>query len=187
MNQKSETANKTIQERINESEVVGSDETGCRVNGKKHWFHVWQNQFLTFIVSSASRGHNVIEEYEEYFPKSFIHSFYVSDCWASQLKTKAKAHQLCMAHLLRELLNFEKSLQDSWSVKMKELFYRAIELKHTMLAEDYQNLPEENCLANIQIKDKMLYLILQERKLAMNTLGIEPENDFITNGIIAKV
>ncbi|MDR0573719.1 MAG: hypothetical protein LBG96_06755 [Tannerella sp.] len=34
MNQKSETANKTIQECINESEVAGSDETGCRVNGK---------------------------------------------------------------------------------------------------------------------------------------------------------
>ena len=150
MNQKSETANKTIQERINESEVAGSDETGCRVNGKKHWFHVWQNQFLTFIVSSSGRGHNVIEEY---FPKSFLHSFYVSDCWASQLKTKAKAHQPCMAHLLRELLNFEKSLQDSWSVKMKELFYRAIELKHTMLTEDYQNPPEEVAILNRELDE----------------------------------
>ena len=32
-----------IRERIVESAVVGADETGCRVNGKKHWFHVWQN------------------------------------------------------------------------------------------------------------------------------------------------
>ncbi|MDR1203173.1 MAG: transposase [Tannerellaceae bacterium] len=59
------------------------------------------------------------------------------------LKTKAKAHQLCTAHLLRELLNFEKSLHDSWSVRMKELLYRAIALKHTVLAEDYQNPSEE--------------------------------------------
>jgi hypothetical protein len=60
-----------------------------------------------------------------------------------QLKTKAKAHQLCTAHLLRELLNFEKSLHDPWSVRMKELLYRAIALKRTVLAEDYQNPSEE--------------------------------------------
>jgi hypothetical protein len=103
MSQKSEVAYRAIQDRITKSEVVGSDETGCRVNGKKHWFHVWQNSLLTFIVPFASRGHRVIEEY---FPGGFLHSFYVSDCWASQLKTQAKAHQLCIAHLLRELLNF---------------------------------------------------------------------------------
>jgi uncharacterized small protein (DUF1192 family) len=140
MSQKSEVACRTIQERILKSEVVEPDETGCRVNGKRHWFHVWQNSVLTFIVSFASRGHRVMEEY---FPDGFIQSFYVSDCWASQLKTKAKAHQLCIAHLLRELLNFEKSLHDTWSVGMKELLYRAIALKRTMLTEDYQNLPEE--------------------------------------------
>jgi transposase-like protein len=77
----------------------------------------------------------------------------VSDCWASQLKTKAKAHQLCTVHLLRELLNFEKSLQDDWSVKMKELLYRAITLKRTMLAEDYQNPPEEVAILNRELDE----------------------------------
>ncbi|MDR3141911.1 MAG: transposase, partial [Tannerellaceae bacterium] len=96
------------------------------LNGKKSWIHVWQNSVLTFIISFASRGHRVIEEY---FPGGFLQSFYVSDCRASQLK--AKAHPLCTAHLLRELLNFEKSLHDAWSVRMKELFYRAIALKRT--------------------------------------------------------
>jgi hypothetical protein len=28
------------------------------------------------------------------------------------LKTQAKTHQLCTAHLLRELLNFEKNLKE---------------------------------------------------------------------------
>ncbi|MDR2679804.1 MAG: transposase, partial [Tannerella sp.] len=150
MSQKSEVAYAAIRERIIESEVVGSDETGCRVNGKKHWFHVWQNSMLTFIVSFANRGHRVIEEY---FPGGFLHSFYVSDCWASRLKTAAKAHQLCIAHLLRELLNFEKSLQDSWSVKMQGLLYRAIVLKRTMLAEDYRNPPEEVALLNRELDE----------------------------------
>jgi transposase len=139
MSQKSELAYQTIQQEINTSAVVGSDETGCRVNGKKHRFHVWQNSCLTFIVAFSGRGHKVIEEY---FPDGFLHSFYVSDCWASQLKTKAKAHQLCTAHLLRELLNFEKSLQDTWSVQMKDLLYRAISLKGSMSIEDYHTPPK---------------------------------------------
>ena len=150
MSQKAEIAYKAIREGIIKSEVVGSDETGCRVNGKKHWFHVWQSSLLTFIVSFASRGHSVIEEY---FPDGFLQSFYVSDCWASQLKTKAKAHQLCIAHLLRELLNFEKSLKDTWSVKMKDLLYRTIALKRTMLAEDYQNPPEEVAILNRELDE----------------------------------
>jgi transposase len=88
---------------------------------------------------------------EEYFPGGFLHSFYVSDCWASQLKTPAKAHQLCIAHLLRELLNFEKSLKDSWSVKVKELLYRALSLKDRMSIEDYQNPPEEVSMLNKEL------------------------------------
>jgi transposase len=150
MSQKSEVAYKAIRDRLLKSETVGSDETGCRVNGKKHWFHVWQTNILTFIVSFASRGHRVIEEY---FPGGFLQSFYVSDCWASQLKTKAGAHQLCTAHLLRELLNFEKSLQDAWSVKMKDLLYRAIALKGRMSAEDYRNPTEEVSVLNNELNE----------------------------------
>jgi hypothetical protein len=50
---------------------------------------------------------------------------------------------MCIAHLLRELLNIEKSLKDSWSVRMKDLLYRALSLKGRMSVEDYQNPPEE--------------------------------------------
>jgi transposase-like protein len=74
---------------------------------------------------------------EKYFPGGFIHSFYVSDCWASQLKVKARAHQLCMAHLLRELTNFVENLGSQWSVRMKKLFLSAIELKSKMSKNDY--------------------------------------------------
>jgi hypothetical protein len=118
MSEKSGTAYSEIQNRIAASEVVGADETGCRVNGKKHWFHVWQNKCLTFIVSFKSRGHRVIEEY---FPGRFL--YYVSDCWASQLKTKAGRHQLCLAHLLRELLNFEQALKSDRCICIYPLLF----------------------------------------------------------------
>ena len=148
--QKAQPIYDVIRGKIQQSEVVGSDETGCRVNGKKHWFHVWQNNFLTFIVAFASRGHKVMENY---FADGFNHSIYTSDCWASQLKVKAKAHQLCMAHLLRELTNFVENLDSQWSFNVKALFQRAIELKNKMTEEDYRDPPEEIKAFNVQLDE----------------------------------
>ena len=136
LSSKAASAYETIRQRIESCEVVGSDETGCRVNGKKYWFHAWQSRFLTFIAAFAHRSYEVAEQY---FPDGFHRSFYVSDCYASQLKTPARAHQLCIAHLLRELLNFEKNLKSKWSMKMKGLLYQALELKKSMTGDDYRN------------------------------------------------
>ena len=150
LSQKANIAYETIREKVQSSPVIGADETGCRVNGKKHWFHVWQNNLLTFIVSFASRGHKVIETY---FEGGFIHSFYVSDCWSSQLKVKARRHQLCLAHLLRELTNFVENLNSEWSVQMKGLFIRALELKNKMTENDYLNPPEEIAGLNTELDE----------------------------------
>jgi transposase len=149
---KAQSAYESIRVRVQQSEVVGADETGCRVNGKKHWFHVWQTSLLTFIVSFASRGYKVIEQY---FEDGFPLSSYISDCWSSQLKVKARKHQLCMAHLLRELTNFAENLGSEWSAQMKGLFMRAIEQKRQMTENDYLNPPEE--IANLGIElDELL-------------------------------
>lgn len=152
MAQKSTSAYQTIKERILESKVIGADETGCRVNGKKHWFHVWQTKTLTFIVSFASRGYSVIEKY---FSDGFPFSVYVSDCWASQLKVPAMVRQLCMAHLLRELTNFARNLNSQWSAQMKQLFLKAIELKKNMTTDDYLTLSSEVVELNEEL-DKLL-------------------------------
>jgi transposase len=136
MSDKISSTYEMIRQWIQSAPEVGADETGCKVNGKKHWFHVWQNRWATFIVAFARRSHEVIEEY---FPGGFLHSFYISDCYASQLKTPAKAHQLCLVHLLREVKNFEENLRSKWSAKMKQLLYQAMELKDNMTGDDYRN------------------------------------------------
>jgi hypothetical protein len=132
--QKAKPIYEMIRTKIQQSEGVGADETGGRVNGRTYWFHVWQSHLFTFIVAFASRGHKVIENF---FADGFLSSIYVSDCWSSQLKVIAKAHQLCMAHLLRELNNFVENLKSQWSNKVKTLFLRAIELKNKMTEDDY--------------------------------------------------
>lgn len=129
----------TIQQKIQQSEVVGSDETGSSFGGKKGWFHTWQTIGLTFIVASLNRGYKTIEQY---FKDGFLLSVYVSDCWAAQLKVKALLHQICTAHLLRELRNFGDALSCEWSLTMKQLLLDAIVLKKQLTPQDYlQPLP----------------------------------------------
>jgi len=52
-----------------------------------------------------------------------------SNCRAAQLKVTARLHQICTAHLLRELRNFKDALACKWSIAMKQLLKDAIVLK----------------------------------------------------------
>jgi hypothetical protein len=73
--------------------VVGSDESGCHVNGQKHWMYIWQNKKLTYLVASPHKDYNRIEKE---FPKSLPQATIVSDCLAAQLKMPAKHHKICV-------------------------------------------------------------------------------------------
>ena len=132
-----------IQNKIEQSKIVGADETGCRIANKKGWFFTWQNSSLTFTAASFSRGYETIEKY---FKDGFPKAVYVSDCLPAQLKTPALHHQLCIVHLLREVANFEEALGCNWSKKMKQLFQEAIHLKHQFKEGDYQ-------LSNAAVKE----------------------------------
>ncbi len=142
----------TIQQKIQQSQVVGSDETGASFGGKKGWFHTWQTTVLTFIAASLNRGYKTIELY---FADGFPSSIYVSDCWAAQLKVAAFLHQLCTAHLLRELRNFEDALDCKWSMAMKQLLHDAIALKKQLTSKDYLQPPA----AVNQIEERLTQLL----------------------------
>ena len=124
-----------IKSRIIGSWVAGADETGAKVAGGKGWFWTWQNESLTYIVSSSSRGFQTVEKH---FPEGLAGLVLVSDCWSAHLKTKAKTHQLCIAHLLRDLnyiIDLEKSA--AWAKKVKNLFQEAIAFKQQLQQKDY--------------------------------------------------
>jgi len=119
-----------IKEKLLSSPFVGSDETGCKVNGKLHWFWTWQDPGLTYIAHSASRGKKAVGEN---FPQGFPKAILGSDAWKPQLCTPAKGHQLCTAHMLREL-NYLKELygSDPWAGRFSELLHRALKLRYKM-------------------------------------------------------
>ena len=106
--------------------VVGTDETGVKVMGNKHWFWTWQNSQLTYISHSNTRGNLAIQTN---FPQGFPNATLVRDGWRAQAATKAKHHQSCLPHLLRHLnyLN-EKYSKNQWSRNFQKLLYDAIDL-----------------------------------------------------------
>jgi len=123
-----------IKQKIAISPVVGGDESGCKINGEKFWTFTWQNECNTYLSISKSRGHQGIKEtFQNGLPESIL----VSDAWPAQLSTPAKSHQLCMAHLLRELNYFTDVLKDSWAERIKVLIENAIELKRKLQEKDY--------------------------------------------------
>lgn len=123
-----------IKLKVEQSDVIGGDETGIKINGKKGWLFTFQTKTLNFLTVSFSRGFDTIQSS---FKNGFPTSVYVTDCWAAQLKTQAKAHQICLAHLQRELNNFIDSFSCSWSKQLKELFNQTLEFKRQLQPNEY--------------------------------------------------
>lgn len=116
-----------LQEKLAKStKPVGADETSCRVNGANFWSWVWQNEDYCYIAISNNRGSATIDEH---FPNGFPSATLSSDRWAAQLKTKAKKHQICIAHILRELNYLEAAEKHSFAIRLRTLLQKAIQLK----------------------------------------------------------
>ena len=131
---KAEPAYKLIQDRISQAEVVGADETGTRIGKEKGWFWTWQNEKLTFIAASMNRGTQTINKhFGDGFPKAVL----VHDCWRSHFEPIVKTHQICIAHLLRELTHLDECYDSPWPKLFKELLRDAIHLKKELKPSDY--------------------------------------------------
>jgi transposase len=123
-----------IKRTVQDSEVVGTDETGVKVNGFKHLFWTWQTPLFTYIAHSNNRGSETIDrEFPEGFPKSVL----VHDGWRAQIKTLSKYHQTCLAHLQRTLNHLNQLYpKQKWGINFIKLLYDAQKLKNKL---DFQN------------------------------------------------
>jgi transposase len=113
---------------------IGSDETGVKVAGDKHWAWTWQNDGATFITITDNRGQkSITETFEAGFEKTVL----VHDCWKSHFNTQALSHQICIAHLLRDLNYLTERYNHKWSRICKTFFKSALSLKNEMSGTDY--------------------------------------------------
>ena len=120
----------SIRDGLLESPVVGADETGVHVNNRPQWFWTFQNRDLTYIFPHSGRGKQAIDAH---FSKGLPRSWLVTDRHACYFNLYVKGHQICLAHLLRELTYLNQlAPTQKWSVKMKKLLQDAIHKRKTL-------------------------------------------------------
>jgi len=122
-----------LQQSIAQATCVGGDETSVRINGKKGWLWTIQNKFFTFIHCSNNRRFATLEGL---FPNGLPNTTIVHDAYAAWFKLLGKKHQLCLAHLLRDLNYFQELYPTcEWVTHLKDLFKQAIEWKNNPSSE----------------------------------------------------
>lgn len=127
MKSKASVAYETIRQNVFKNRVMGADETGVCINGKNNWAWTFQHKKATYISVHKNRGFNAIKEI---MPEGLQNNILVTDCWPAYFKTGAANHQLCTAHLLRELTHFEeKYSDDTWVSRMSERAIRNFKVK----------------------------------------------------------
>jgi len=123
-----------IRQNVLHSRVIGTDETGVKINGKKHWFWTWQNNRATYIVTSPNRGTTTIDENMSGISGEAV---LVHDCWKAHFQTPVKKHQLCTAHLERETKYLEERYKVTWPVRFRVMLREAQKLKKQFAPSDY--------------------------------------------------
>lgn len=123
-----------IRQQIQQSEVIGSDETGARVNGIKQWQWVFQTPDLAYFTIVASRGSEVIKTVLE----DATPSVWVSDLLSSQLCHPAEAYQVCLAHQVRDLQYAIDAHDCSWATSLQQVFYEGMALTRQREIPDFE-------------------------------------------------
>ena len=127
MRKQSQPGYEAIRQKVEKSPVVGADETGCHINGELHWMWVFQNALATYIFQHSSRGKAAIDEH---FPQGLPKSILVTDRHRSYFNMETVGHQICLAHLLRELIYLgELDKEQKWSTSLLELLRESIHKK----------------------------------------------------------
>jgi transposase len=92
-----------IKEEVSKSDIVGADETGIHLDGKKWWLHVFRTDSATLYTHSKSRGHDVgYGILGADFEGILLSDFYGS--YNSKFYQNAKGFQKCLSsHGLRKI------------------------------------------------------------------------------------
>jgi transposase len=90
----------TYLDKIRHATVVGSDETGLKLAGKRGWLWVVQTPEVSYFAAVDSRAGQVLEDI--LIDASSI-DVWMSDLYSAQLSVNSKRYAICNAHQLRDL------------------------------------------------------------------------------------
>ncbi len=113
-----------IKEYIMSSSVVGFDESGCYCNKRLDWAWIAQTVYHTLLFRADGRSPKVLTEK---FGNNLGLMTAVTDRHSAYFVLHFLNHQVCLAHLLRELQYMsELNTKQNWSDKIAGLFREAI-------------------------------------------------------------
>nr|WP_244148577.1 transposase [Prevotella fusca] len=113
-----------IREYIKSSAVFGFDESGLYCNKRPDWAWIAQTVYYTLLFRADGRGSKVLADR---FGDSLERMTAVTDRHSAYFALRFLNHQVCLAHLLRELQYLsELNTEQEWSGKVTSLFREAI-------------------------------------------------------------
>lgn len=110
----------TLKRLLGWGHITHVDETGARIKGLLHWFHVTANHWLTLYVWHRKRGQEainqigIVPDYRE----RLIHDRWI--CYGGY----PCEHSLCGAHLVRDCLGVAEHDKQAWAQEMSALLLR---------------------------------------------------------------
>ena len=128
--EKADTICDRIASELVKSPVAGADESGFYVNGKLNWAWILQNPRLTLTWIAKGRG---AKEMDDRFGQNALeNTVLTTDRHSAYFSMKVKGHQICIAHLLRNL-NYLNDLDknQNWSSRLQELLRNAVHWRNT--------------------------------------------------------
>jgi transposase len=145
---------KPIEQAIQESAVIHSDETSSRVDGNTFWQWVFSSVNAVLQIIRFNRSFDVVKD----LMGEHEAEVWVCDCYSAQMKAPSKKHQLCLAHQLRNLQAVVELLPGHfWARHVQNLFRYAIHLHNQR-----QNVPREVFLNRIERIEKRFDRILSQ-------------------------
>jgi transposase len=110
-----------IRERLLSGTALQSDETSVRVGKATFWTWVFHHADSACFIIRPSRGKAVVRE----FLGEFRPEVWVSDRLAAQMGWATQDHQVCLAHLLRDIQYAIDAGDNAFAPGMKALLKRA--------------------------------------------------------------
>ncbi|MFR9647279.1 MAG: IS66 family transposase, partial [Rikenellaceae bacterium] len=124
MRRKAQLPYEIIRKTVEQSKVVGADESGAKIDGKNHWMWTFQTELASYLAIDKSHGGKVVDNH---FPNGFPDATLVSDRLALYFNVVARDHQICLAHLLRNTIYIDELTGGhKWAKEMLELLRESI-------------------------------------------------------------
>ena len=158
--EKVEPAYAVIGEKLKESPINHADETGTSVDGKLKWVHCLSNEHYTYLALNTKRGFKAIEDIGLLTDYSGI---LVHDCWSPYWRLEGVTHQLCCAHILRELKGVtENAPEQKWASKFAKLLLKMKRLKERAIGKEKSSLDRRTLKKYSKSYDEIIKLAYEE-------------------------